>query len=110
VVRTFGIFKILIVTVYTSLADRIKSNLTIRLVTFGTIHSFMHAYQWEGSFVVHFSDVFDDPTLRIVTARTVISNRLIVHILMTCNTSGGSFLECQISMAGFALDNFMLPF
>ena len=84
-IRVFGIFKILVVTVHTGRPDRIKPNLTIRLVTFRTVYCFMYAHKREGGFIVHFGDVLYDPTLRTVTACTIISHRLIVHVLVASN-------------------------
>jgi hypothetical protein len=62
-------------------------------MTLGTIYRFVCAYEGEGSFVVHFGDVLYDPTLRGVTARAIISYRLIMHVLVTSNTRRRCFFE-----------------
>jgi hypothetical protein len=93
VVRTFCLLKIGFMTIHTGLAQRTVLQFRCCFMTFITIDRFVHAYERKRSFIVYFGNVFNDPGLRGVATRTIIPDRLVMHVAMAAHARRVRFLE-----------------
>ena len=102
-VRIFGHFKILAVTVDTIVANAVKTQLRLRLVAINTGQGAVNTNQRETIGLVKFGNVVDQPGFRGVAPDTIVANTLAVHILVAGGAIGGRFRKDQGSVAVAAI-------
>jgi hypothetical protein len=96
--------------IHAGLPQRTELQSCCRFMALITVDRFVYTYEWEGSFIVYFGNVFNDPGLRGVATRTIISDRLVVHVTVATHARRARFLEIQVCVTSLAFDGFVLTF